>query len=196
MPDMERECALQQAGYKVVAGIDEAGRGPLAGPVSAAAVILPESFTHDMLDDSKKITSRKREQLYEELTGRRDIMWSLSYAEPEEIDEVNILRATHAAMGRAAQGLVRLPDYCVIDGLPVPGFPIESEGIIKGRQRNTKHLVSHSEFMASLTRLNSMWVCTTPMWWKFVMRSRSQRPQRSQQRTTTSCASLKRRRTR
>lgn len=132
MPDMERECALQQAGYKVVAGIDEAGRGPLAGPVSAAAVILPEGFTHDMLDDSKKITARKREQLYEELTGRRDVMWSLSYAEPEEIDEVNILRATHAAMGRAAQGLVRLPDYCVIDGLPVPGFPIESEGIIKG----------------------------------------------------------------
>lgn len=132
MPDLKREDELRSEGFGVVAGIDEAGRGPLAGPVAAAAVVLPAGFAHDLLDDSKKLTGRRREVLYGELTARDDIRWSLAYAEPDEIDSVNILRATHAAMARAARGLVKLPDYCLIDGLPVPGFPIASEGIVKG----------------------------------------------------------------
>ncbi len=132
MPDLKRESTLQNAGFQVIAGIDEAGRGPLAGPVSAAAVVLPEGFAHELLDDSKKLTEKRREKLYEELTGREDVLWSLSYAEPEEIDAINILKATHAAMARAAQSLKKLPDYCLIDGLPVPAFPIQSEGIVKG----------------------------------------------------------------
>lgn len=132
MPDFSFEIARRVAGDLWVAGIDEAGRGPLAGPVSAAAVILPEGFTHDLLDDSKKLTEKRRELLYEELTDQDDIIWSLSYAEVDEIEDINILKATHAAMARAAQSLSQLPDYCLIDGLAVPNFPLPSEGIVKG----------------------------------------------------------------
>jgi len=132
MPDLEFESALRAKGYRRVAGIDEAGRGPLAGPVSAAAVILPSDFSHDLLDDSKKLTEKRRELLYEELTVRDDVLWALSYAEVDEIERINILKATHAAMARAAESLAPLPDYCLIDGLPVPDFPLESEGIVKG----------------------------------------------------------------
>jgi ribonuclease HII len=132
MPDLEFECARYASGDRFVAGIDEAGRGPLAGPVSAAAVILPVDFSHELLDDSKKLTEKRREVLYEELTTRKDVIWSHSYAEVDEIEAINILRATHAAMGRAASGLSRQPDFCLIDGLPVKGFPFPSEGIVKG----------------------------------------------------------------
>ena len=132
MPDLKRENELRRDGRLVIAGIDEAGRGPLAGPVSAAAVVLPNAFSHDLLDDSKKLTERKRELLYKELTENNDVVWSLAYAEPEEIDEINILKATHAAMARAAKKLSVPADYCLIDGLAVPNFPLDSEGIVKG----------------------------------------------------------------
>lgn len=132
MPDLKRENELRTSGHQWIAGIDEAGRGPLAGPVAAAAVILPSGFSHDLLDDSKKLTEKKRELIYNELINRDDIVWSLSFAEPDEIDAINILKATHAAMMRAAQGLDTCPDYCLIDGLPVPGFAFASEGIVKG----------------------------------------------------------------
>ncbi|MGB0992699.1 MAG: ribonuclease HII [Akkermansiaceae bacterium] len=132
MPDLSYETTQQKSGYARIAGIDEAGRGPLAGPVSACAVILPKGFCHNLLDDSKKLSEKKRELLYEELTRAGDVLWSLAYAEPEEIDEINILKATHAAMSRAAAGLKQTPDYCLIDGLPVPNFPFPSEGIVKG----------------------------------------------------------------
>lgn len=132
MPTLEFENAKRGEGYSLIAGIDEAGRGPLAGPVSAGAVILPKGFTHDLLNDSKKLTEKKRELLYEELTSDSSILWSLSYAETDEIEEINILKATHAAMERAAQSLSSTPDFCLIDGLPVPNFPLPSEGIVKG----------------------------------------------------------------
>jgi len=89
MPNLEYEAAQIAAGYPCVAGIDEAGRGPLAGPVSAAAVILPSEFSHDLLDDSKKITAKRREVLYDELTSNSDIIWAHSYADVDEISEVN-----------------------------------------------------------------------------------------------------------
>ncbi|MBT8045271.1 MAG: ribonuclease HII [Verrucomicrobiae bacterium] len=132
MPDLSYELEKLEAGYSRVAGIDEAGRGPLAGPVSAAAVILPMGYRHDLLDDSKKLSEKRREQLYEEITTSQEIRWALSYGEVEEIDSINILKSTHAAMARAAENLVPNPDYCLIDGLPVPTFPIASRGIIKG----------------------------------------------------------------
>lgn len=132
MPDFSFEAARWAQGNQRVAGIDEAGRGPLAGPVSAAAVILPSGFHHDLLDDSKKLTEKRREVLYDELTQREDILWAHSYAEVEEIEEINILKATHAAMSRAARSLVPAPDFCLIDGLAVPNFPLPSEGIVKG----------------------------------------------------------------
>ncbi|NWK56851.1 ribonuclease HII [Verrucomicrobiaceae bacterium N1E253] len=132
MPDFSFELARMADGYRRIAGIDEAGRGPLAGPVSAAAVVLPDGFSHDLLDDSKKLTEKRRELLYEELLQNDEVLWSHSFAEVGEIEEKNILRATHAAMARAAEGLSAIPDYCLIDGLAVPGFPIPSEGIVKG----------------------------------------------------------------
>ncbi len=132
MPTLEYEQAKRREGYALIAGIDEAGRGPLAGPVSAAAVILPSDFTHNLLNDSKKLSEKKRELLYDELTNHPDILWAHSYAETDEIEEINILKATHAAMARSAQGLASIPDYCLIDGLAVPNFPLASEGIVKG----------------------------------------------------------------
>ncbi len=132
MPDLQFESVKWGEGYRFIAGIDEAGRGPLAGPVSAAAVILPRDFSCELLDDSKKLTEKRRELLYEELTTREDIVWALSFADAREIEQVNILRATHAAMGRSAEGLSQRPDFCLIDGLPVKGFGFPSEGIVKG----------------------------------------------------------------
>ena len=132
MPHLELERELRGAGKAVVAGIDEAGRGPLAGPVAAAAVILPDGYQHEWLDDSKKLTEKRRELLFEEITNDASIEWALAYAEVEEIDLHNILRATHRAMGRAAEALSRPPDFCLIDGLDVPGFPLPSQGVVKG----------------------------------------------------------------
>ncbi len=132
VPSLEYERARQRDGFRRVAGIDEAGRGPLAGPVSAAAVILPEGYSHAWLNDSKKLTEKRRETLYAELTECGAVVWSQSYGDVEEIDTINILNSTHAAMARAAQSLFPAPDFCLIDGLPVPDFPIASEGIVKG----------------------------------------------------------------
>lgn len=132
MPDLELEVLLRGDGWLRVAGVDEAGRGPLAGPVAAAAVVLPEEFECPLLDDSKKLTARRREQLYEELTGDGGVSWALAYAEVGEIEEINILRATHRAMARAVASLPERPDYCLIDGLDVPNFPVESRGVVKG----------------------------------------------------------------
>lgn len=132
MPSLLYEEEKQREGYRVIAGIDEAGRGPLAGPVSAAAVILPEAFTHELLNDSKKLTEKRREEVYDDLTGEAGVIWAVSFAEVEEIDEINILKATHAAMARSVARLSVEPDFCLIDGLSVPGFPFVSEGIVKG----------------------------------------------------------------
>lgn len=132
MPDLSREQVRWDSGDSIVVGIDEAGRGPLAGPVSAGAVVLPKGFTHEVLNDSKKLTEKKRELIFEELMEAEGVHWSLAFAEREEIDEINILRATHAAMARAVKGLKLKVDYCLIDGLDVPKFPYPSEGIVKG----------------------------------------------------------------
>lgn len=132
MPDDALESALRARGLTSVAGVDEAGRGPLAGPVAAAAVILPAGWSCPGLDDSKKLTAAKRERLYEAITADSAVVWALSFAEPREIDRINILRATHAAMARAVAGLARAVDHCLIDGLPVPAFPWPHDGVVKG----------------------------------------------------------------
>ena len=132
MPDLELENALRRAGRVRVAGIDEAGRGPLAGPVAAAAVVLPEGYSLEWLDDSKKLTAARREKVFEALMEDPEVEWSLAYAEVEEIEERNILGATHAAMARAAEALQPVVDHCLIDGLAVPRFPLSSEGVVKG----------------------------------------------------------------
>lgn len=132
MPDLSLELACHARGLKRVAGVDEAGRGPLAGPVAAAAVILPAAFSCPGLDDSKKLTAAKRERLFELLTGDDRVCWALAFAEPDEIDRINILRATHAAMARAVESLAVKVDHCLIDGLAVPGFAWPHDGVVKG----------------------------------------------------------------
>ena len=132
MPDFSLEHALHARGLASIAGVDEAGRGPLAGPVAAAAVILPGDFSCPGLDDSKKLSARKRETLYQILTTNPRVIWSVALASAAEIDTLNILRATHLAMRRAVAGLAVTPDHCLIDGLPVRGFPWPHDGIVKG----------------------------------------------------------------
>lgn len=132
MPDDTLESALRARGLSKVAGVDEAGRGPLAGPVSAAAVLLPPGWRCPGLDDSKKLSAAQRERLFEVITTDVSVCWSIAYAEPEEIDRINILRATHAAMARAVKGLALAVDHCLIDGLRVRDFPWPHDGIVKG----------------------------------------------------------------
>jgi len=132
VPDLAFESALLTRGLQRIAGVDEAGRGPLAGPVAAAAVILPRGFSCPGLDDSKKISAAKRELLYDRLTGDPRIVWAVATAEREEIVRLNILRATHLAMRRAVEALHPQPEHCLIDGLPVRGFPFPHDAIVKG----------------------------------------------------------------
>lgn len=132
MPTLENECRLRAAGHLFVAGIDEAGRGPLAGPVMAAAVILPLEFTHKVLNDSKQLSEKQREEIYLELKADIRLIISSASASVEEIEQLNILRASHLAMERAVRGLPQAPDVCLIDGLPVPRFPWRHEGVVGG----------------------------------------------------------------
>ena len=132
MPDFAFEDALVARGFARVAGVDEAGRGPLAGPVSAAAVILPRGFGCPLLNDSKKLSKKRREQLYEEITADRTVVWAVALVGPGEIDGINILRATHLAMGKALMALSETPDIALIDGLPVKGLAVPHEALVKG----------------------------------------------------------------
>ncbi len=133
MPDFAFEKIHRASGCGVIAGVDEAGRGPLAGPVVAGAVVLPEDFKRQGLDDSKKLTAGRREELYAELVGDQRVRWAVGVAEVEEIDRLNILRATHLAMRRAVAALGGPePDMVLIDGLPVRDFPWPQEAVVKG----------------------------------------------------------------
>jgi ribonuclease HII len=150
MPDLSLELALHARGIHRIAGIDEAGRGPLAGPVAAAAVILPAGFSAEGLDDSKKISARKREALFEILTTHPQVIWAVATADREEIDHLNILRATHLAMRRAVETLTRKPDHCLIDGLPVRDFPLPHDGIVKGDGKSLS--IAAASIIAKVTR--------------------------------------------
>ncbi len=150
MPDLTLETALHSRDIRCVAGVDEAGRGPLAGPVAAAAVILPGGFSCPGLDDSKKLSSKKRQTLYTSLTTDPAVIWSVALADREEIDSLNILRATHLAMRRAVAGLAKTPDHCLIDGLPVRDFPLPHDGIVKGDSKSLS--IAAASIIAKVTR--------------------------------------------
>lgn len=150
MPDLEFEDALRGRGVRWIAGIDEAGRGPLAGPVAAAAVILPAGFACPGLDDSKKLSAARREMLYDFLTGHAEVRWSVALADCGEIDRLNILKATHLAMARATQGLDPAPGHCLIDGLPVRGFPFPHDALVKGDSRSLS--IAAASIIAKVTR--------------------------------------------
>ena len=119
--DYSYEKLAIEKGFKTICGIDEAGRGPLAGPVYAAAVILPIDLEIDGLNDSKKLTEKKREVLFD-IICEKAISYSIGIATEEEIDKINILNATFLAMRRAVDGLSVMPDYALIDGNQHPGL--------------------------------------------------------------------------
>ena len=150
MPTLDHENALRASGFRVVAGIDEAGRGPLAGPVCVAAVILPDDFSHPMLNDSKQLSEAKRERLYEEITGDVRIAWHCVSIEPAEIDRINILQATWEGMRRAALGLQPRPDAALIDGKPVKRFPVHHVALVKGD--SLSYSIAAASIIAKVTR--------------------------------------------
>jgi ribonuclease HII len=135
---MRRRCGfryerrLRAVGFSAIAGIDEAGRGALAGPVVAAAVVLPEKFRHRRLNDSKQLLPERREEIYHELIGNGSIAWAVGAVDSVEIDAINILRATHKAMHLAVAALTAQPDHVLIDGLPVSPFPLPQTAIVDG----------------------------------------------------------------
>ncbi len=131
MLDYSYESKAHENGYKVVCGIDEAGRGPLAGPVFAAAVILPENYSHPVLNDSKKLSEKKRDAVYDDII-KDALSYSVGIATEEEIDEINILNATFLAMKRAVEGLNIKPDFAYIDGNQYPKTGVKEETIVKG----------------------------------------------------------------
>lgn len=149
-PDLHFEQEAHAAGFAVVCGIDEAGRGPLAGPVVTAAVVLPEGYELAGLTDSKQLTAKKREKLFESIMADERVQKSIASATAAEIDEHNILRATHLAMARAAQGLSLPADFALIDGLPVPNFPLPSKNIVKGDSRSLS--IAAASILAKVTR--------------------------------------------
>ena len=120
-----------EAEYGLVCGIDEAGRGPLAGPVCAAAVILPEEYDLPGLNDSKKLSPKAREALYDRILETA-VSWGIGWADEREIDEINILQATFRAMGRAFGGLDRTPDTAFVDGNRDPGLPVPARLVVGG----------------------------------------------------------------
>ena len=129
---LEHELRLKESGYSIIAGIDEAGRGPLAGSVYASAVVLPCGFIPQGINDSKKLTPRVRERLHQQLTSDPDVLWAVAKKTATEIDQLNILRATHAAMRVAWELLEPRPDHVLIDGLPVPQFPCPQTALVGG----------------------------------------------------------------
>lgn len=129
--DYSYENQAHAAGYAVVCGVDEAGRGPLAGPVYAAAVILPEGYAHPVLNDSKKLTPARREKVYDDII-RDAVAYSIACADEKEIDEMNILRATFLAMKRAVDGLSLRPDLAIIDGNLLPNTGVKETSLVQG----------------------------------------------------------------
>ena len=128
---MDKEAEIRAQGFAAVCGIDEAGRGPLAGPVVAAAVILPEGIELPGVNDSKKITEKKRELLFD-FVKENALAWGIGEASETEIDEINILQATFLAMHRAVDALQVPADFALVDGNRISGLDIPSECVIGG----------------------------------------------------------------
>ncbi len=143
----EKEAKKQ--GYCSVCGIDEAGRGPLAGPVFAAAVILPDGCVIDGLNDSKKLSPKKRDELFE-IIRERAVAFSVDAATEKEIDEINILQATFLAMKRAQEGLKIKADYALIDGNRMPPLSIPAMSIVKGDSLSSS--IAAASILAKVSR--------------------------------------------
>ena len=142
-------------GAHLVAGSDEAGRGPLAGPVVAAAVILPQPFRHPTLNDSKQLSAATREQIYAELTSHPGVQWAVGSSDVEIIDQYNILRATWRAMQLALDRLPVKPDLVLVDGLPVPLIGVKQRAIVGGDGKSWS--IAAASVIAKVTR--DRWMC-------------------------------------
>ncbi|MGQ7743689.1 ribonuclease HII [Pectobacterium brasiliense] len=136
-----------------IAGVDEVGRGPLVGAVVTAAVILDPTRPIVGLADSKKLSEKRRLSLYDEIKEKA-LAWSLGRAEPEEIDQLNILHATMLAMQRAVDGLAVVPDFVLIDGNRCPALPMPAQAVVKGDSRVAE--ISAASIMAKVTRDREM----------------------------------------
>ncbi len=143
------EQAARARGYRRIAGLDEAGRGPLAGPVVAAIVILPRRWSPVLLDDSKLLSEQQREVLYEAITTRA-IAWAIGLASEEEIDELNILGATRLAGCRALSRLAITPDYLLLDALHLPTVSVPQRPVIKGDQLSRS--IAAASILAKVSR--------------------------------------------
>ena len=150
MPDFSYELEAKNKGFNLVCGVDEAGRGPLAGPVCAAAVILPDDCIIEGLNDSKKISEKKRELLYDVIVEKA-LAFSVAYGTLEEIEKYNILEATYIAMNRAIEGLKIKADFALIDGNRVPkGITIPCETVVKGDSKS--YSIAAASILAKVTR--------------------------------------------
>lgn len=149
MPDYSFELAARDAGYRHVCGIDEAGRGPLSGPVVAAACVLEPGTEIPGLNDSKKLTPKKRDLLYD-LVIERATDFAVGFATPEEVDSINILNATMLAMRRAIAALKEPADYALVDGNCIRDYPIPARAIIKGDSLSMS--VAAASILAKVTR--------------------------------------------
>lgn len=147
--DYSYELNASQRGYENICGIDEAGRGPLAGPVCAAAVILPQGLVIDGLNDSKKISEKKRELLYD-IIIKEAVSYGIALVDEKEIDEINILQATYRAMEKACEGLDVKADYALIDGNRMPNLKIDGETIVKGDGKSPS--IAAASILAKVTR--------------------------------------------
>ena len=147
----ERTC--YKKGYELVAGVDEVGRGPLAGPVVAAAVILPPNCKIEGINDSKKLSAKKREMLAEEIKEKA-IAYGIGAVSPERIDEINILQATYEAMGQALDALEPKPQYILADAVTIPKIDIPQEGIVKGDAKSIS--IGAASIVAKVTRDHMM----------------------------------------
>lgn len=143
------ENTAYEKGYNLVCGVDEAGRGPLAGPVCAAAVVLPKGLILEGVNDSKKLTEKKREALFDVITEQA-LDWSVAFATVEEIEEINILNAAMLAMKRAVEGLKNSVDFAIIDGNRKPPLEIDCEAVVKGDAKSMS--VAAASILAKVSR--------------------------------------------
>lgn len=149
MPNFEYEEKRYAEGYTAVCGCDEAGRGPLCGPVVAAAVILPRGIEIEGLNDSKKLTEKKREALFD-IIKEKAVAYAICEASPEEIDDINILNASMLAMNRAVEALSVKADFALIDGNCSRGFEIPTETVVKGDAKSAS--IAAASILAKVTR--------------------------------------------
>lgn len=149
MLDFTYEEAAASRGFTTVCGVDEAGRGPLAGPVCAAAVILPQGFALEGLDDSKKLTPRQRDRMYDVIT-QQALAWGWAFADEKEIDRINILQATFEAMRSAVDGLKLRPQAALVDGNLDPRLSVPAICIVHGDAKSPS--VAAASVIAKVTR--------------------------------------------